>query len=248
MPMPQSYATRHQTFRIEPDSGGVVVCGFFCRDGPKAGVFGWIGGGGGGGCDPAGLARDMDRDGRRGDCGFDWGMVNDAKDGLNQSGPNAPPGHRERIGWVMRANLLALGLVLLVGVGCAPTFSGQWLEDKAPPKADMVGVKRDFVRMALDFDPISSVRVGIFNETAGVVDDESVQLDQYFTFDGGRVAQFGAAMARLESNEKLTANVAGTARTFMRVKGKGIFPPIVRIPPLTQSQPQTQDRYANASP
>ena len=132
--------------------------------------------------------------------------------------------------------------------GCAPTFTGQWLEEKGPAPGEATGLTRDYVRMALDFDPISSVRVGIYDEKAGVVDDESVQLDQYFVYDGGRVAQFGAARARLAGNDKLIANVAGTERNFDKVKGHGIFPPLVKIPPLIQADPQTRDRYASASP
>lgn len=147
----------------------------------------------------------------------------------------------------MRANVVMSVLLMMIAGGCAPSFTGQWLEERAE-RAPTTGISRDYVRMALDFDPISSVRIGIYNETAGVVDDESVQQDQYVIYDGGKVAQFGAAYAKLETGDKMVANVAGTARTFNRVKGHGIFPPLVRLPSLIKADPPAPDRFAKASP
>lgn len=146
----------------------------------------------------------------------------------------------------MRQTLLLSGILMLLAGGCAPTFSGQWLEEARTPRPGDIK-DRDYVRMALDFDPISSVRVGIYNEAAGVVDEESVQMDQYLVYDGGRTAQFGAGTARLEGDH-LSANVAGVSRKFDRVRGPSIFPPIVKLPSLIDSNPPTRDRYATASP
>lgn len=148
----------------------------------------------------------------------------------------------------MRLNLVMCGLLMTLAGGCAPTFSGQWLEEKGPPIGTQTGMNRDVVRLALDFDPISAVRVGIFDETAGVVDAQSVQADRYTTYEGGKVAQFGAAMARLEG-DILKANVAGTSRTFRRWRGKSIFPPMVRLPALAEASPGAlPERYVYAWP
>ena len=133
----------------------------------------------------------------------------------------------------MKATLFAATLLMLFSTGCTANFTGQWLEEGVRnPDGALVSVTGER-RMALDFDPVSGVRVGRYSETIGAVDNTTVQSDQYFVLDGWSKAQFGSMLAKVEGGQ-MTAMVAGaTPRTFRRVSGPSIFPPIVELPSFT---------------
>ncbi|HEY7089782.1 MAG TPA: hypothetical protein VH518_16920, partial [Tepidisphaeraceae bacterium] len=100
---------------------------------------------------------------------------------------------------------LLLGASML-NWGCwgGPNFSGEWLEDKAVTEQTNPVAAEALPRMALQFDPVSTVRSGWYWDRSGVVDNESVQSTSYFTFDGNRAAQFGAMIARMEGGNEMT--------------------------------------------
>ena len=140
--------------------------------------------------------------------------------------------------------LILGGLMLAALVGCAPTFAGEWLErplsDAGPVDDALLG----FRRAAFQFDPISTVRYGAFNEANGIVDASTVASDQYFLFDGGKTAQFGQIMARLEGNTLIASVSGGRERHFSRVNGKSIFPPLVVLPQMYGAAPEkSRPRY-----
>jgi hypothetical protein len=143
--------------------------------------------------------------------------------------------------------LLAVGLLNL---GCwgGPTFSGEWLEDRAALAEQSPLAARALPRMALQFDPVSTVRSGWYRDRESVVDNESVQSTSYFVFDGNRAAQFGAMTARMTGGDHITVTVGkGIERMFTRVHGKSIFPPHVQLPTFSRRHhPPLPDRYAAA--
>jgi hypothetical protein len=131
----------------------------------------------------------------------------------------------------LRAWTLPVVLVLLaVGSGCAPSFTGQWLEQGAGERDGVPVSVTGLKRMALDFGPIAEVRYGTFDERAGVVDAASLQSAPYYKFAGGKIAQFGAMTARLEGRQHMIVTVGDVQMRFNRHRGRSIFPPLITPP------------------
>ena len=132
-------------------------------------------------------------------------------------------------------NLRTLNLlVLLATSGCTAGFTGEWVEQGVPgPNGTPISATGER-RMALSFDPVSGMRYGRLNETAGKVDNISVQSDQYFVFDGWRSAEFGSMIATVDGDHMTAGITGGEKREFTRVHGPSIFPPLVELPSFTE--------------
>jgi len=125
-------------------------------------------------------------------------------------------------------------VLMLVGTGCSK-FAGEWIEEGRVNREGQYLKTEGPRRMALKFEPISTVRAGAYVDAAKVVDSQAVTRDTYVTMENGQVAQFGSTIARLENNgNKLVTYVgAEESRQFVRVKGHAsLFPPRVWIPSL----------------
>ena len=121
-------------------------------------------------------------------------------------------------------------LLLLLVVGCAARFDGEWVETRTPGHGQSVTSGEP--RMAISFCPPSLVRVGLVVEKMDVVDANSVQEAGYFLFDGWEKAQLGSMVAKVDGkNDMVTVISGGTERKFTRVKGKSIFPPRIVLYP-----------------
>jgi hypothetical protein len=124
--------------------------------------------------------------------------------------------------------LFAFGFLL--ATGCTANFTGEWLEQGVPgPSGNAISPTGER-RLALSFDPLSGVRYGRYNEQVHVVDNVSVQSDQYFVFDDWKAAQFGSMVARVEGDTMHAGITGGVERKFTRVHGPSIFPPLVELP------------------
>jgi len=146
-------------------------------------------------------------------------------------------------------HLLISGLLLCLSTGCVSRFTGEWLEEgKITSTGEIEPPARERL-MALQFGPLSSVRIGAYLVDAKIVDAETVQSGQYVTFAGDDKAQFGAMIAQLEDNHLVMTLQGEPQRRFAKVHGKSIFPPIVRPPQLSKADlawPYQQERYAMA--
>jgi hypothetical protein len=150
---------------------------------------------------------------------------------------------------IMRPTVFSLLTMCLLACGCN-NFSGEWLELPREKTPDDALTEDDTYRVALQFDPVSTVRSGFFSERMGVVDDKSVQADTYFLFDGWQRAQFGTVIATMHG-DRLTAQIGNRPpREFARVYGKSIFPPLVRWPQYSaEAKPAAgSPKYASAAP
>jgi hypothetical protein len=131
---------------------------------------------------------------------------------------------------------VAIGIVLMfVGSGCT-RFAGEWLEEGSIKRdGTFVAVEGDR-RTALRFDWPATIRMGSYADLAGVVDDETVQWDQYWTLKNDRVAQSGAMSATVHGKRKdkrLVMVVDGDVRKqFVKLRGPSVFPPTVKFPSL----------------
>ena len=94
--------------------------------------------------------------------------------------------------------LALMSLLILFATGCASSFSGEWLEDAH------AGSSTGERRMALKFEDLSVIRYGSYNSLEQVVDAQSVQSGSYFIFDGGRKAQFGSMIGRIDGDHLRT--------------------------------------------
>ena len=149
----------------------------------------------------------------------------------------------------MNTRLFALLSMCLLAGGCN-TFRGEWLETERESFDKVALTDDDTHRIALQFDPVSTVRSGFYSERMGVVDDKSVQADTYFLFDGWQRAQFGTVIATMRG-DRLTAQIGNRPpREFTRVRGKSIFPPLVRWPQYSaEAKPDAgAPKYASAAP
>jgi hypothetical protein len=124
-------------------------------------------------------------------------------------------------------------LVSLVLLGGCTRFAGEWLEEGTVKKDGSIVPVDSERRIAVRFDWPATVRYGSYSDMAGVVDDETVQWDQYWTLKNDHVAQSGAMSASVEG-QHLTMVVDGEVRKrFVKVKGPSIFPPQVKCPSLS---------------
>src|SRR4051812_50224819 len=100
----------------------------------------------------------------------------------------------------MRTTHLLITCLLFVATGCASRFTGEWLEEGQLTPAGEVDPPARERLMALQFGPLSSVRIGAYLVNAKIVDAETVQSGQYVVFEGSDKAQFGAMIAELQDN------------------------------------------------
>jgi len=146
-------------------------------------------------------------------------------------------------------SLMVLCLMCLTAGGCASKFTGEWLEEgRRTPDGEWKSSEGAPRLLALQFGPLSSVRVGAYLVQAQVVDEETVQPGQYMVFADPNKAQFGAMMAHLEDDHLIVTVGREVDRRLTKVHGKSIFPPVVRMPQLSRSNAPAADRYALAGP
>jgi hypothetical protein len=134
----------------------------------------------------------------------------------------------------------AVAVVCLACLACLVTFSaagcnkfaGEWLEEGRMIRTGEYVRTDGPRRMALKFEPIATVRSGAYIDGPNVVDAQVMSADQYFVMDHGRVAQFGATIAKVNGNRLTTWVGAEESRQFVRLKGPSVFPPTVTAPSL----------------
>jgi hypothetical protein len=130
---------------------------------------------------------------------------------------------------------LAVICCLALLTGCSK-FQGEWIEEGRVNHEGQYIRTEGPRRMALKFEPISTVYAGAYVDEARVVDSQAVTNDTYVTMQNGDVAQFGSMIARVNGNHLVTYVGAEEGRRFVRYKGPSIFPPRVWIPSLESSQ------------
>jgi hypothetical protein len=136
----------------------------------------------------------------------------------------------------MKPTIVACSVLLMLAGGCAGRFGGEWLEQGTFARDGSFVPAEGNRREALKFMPPSTVRYGKYVTDAGVVDEQGVQQDTYFTMDDGKVAQFGATIARVEGDRMTTFVGAEPSRLFVRVKKRTeIFPPMAVLPSLAKA-------------
>src|SRR5690242_17499977 len=129
-----------------------------------------------------------------------------------------------------------VAVVVMIGsTGCSK-FQGEWVETGKWDRSGQFIKTEGPRRMALKFEPISTVRAGAYIDDAKVVDSQAVTNETYVTMQNGDVAQFGSMIARVHGDKMMTYVGAEEGREFVRYHGPSIFPPRVWIPSLESSQ------------
>jgi hypothetical protein len=133
-----------------------------------------------------------------------------------------------------RIVLLACVLLPLAG-GCNSQFAGDWIQE-SETRADgtLVPITAG-QRMAIQFTPPTSVRIGMYIDEAGVVEEQSVASSDYSTLQNRSVAQFGAYTARVIDGQLVTYIGAEESGRFRRVEGQSVFPSRIKLPNLVRA-------------
>jgi hypothetical protein len=141
---------------------------------------------------------------------------------------------------MMRRNLMVMSCLLLLAGGCGSKFAGEWVEEGTYDKQGVFQETQGQRRLALKFEPPSTVRFGTLVNRARIVDSQSVQTDTYMTMQDRQVAGFGSVMARVRDGY-LVATISGDiVMRFSRVTGQSVFPPAAVLPSLAKASEQSQ--------
>ena len=135
-----------------------------------------------------------------------------------------------------RILLAALVLLPLAG-GCGSRFAGEWVQESVVDRDGTLTPVTGNRRVALRFDPPTTVRLGTYSDAARVVEPGTVSLNEYETLQNRTVAQFGAYTARVEDGQLVTYIGGEEAGRFRRVTGRSVFPSRVQLPHLAHASP-----------
>ena len=135
-----------------------------------------------------------------------------------------------------RMLLAALTLLPLAG-GCGSRFAGEWVQESAVLRDGTVTSVSGERRLALQFTPPSTVRVGTYVDASRVVEPGTVSASDYQTIQNRSVAQFGAYTARVEDGQLITYIGGKENGRFRRLSGQSVFPPLVKLPQLVHARP-----------
>lgn len=145
---------------------------------------------------------------------------------------------------MLRKNQLLLTAFVLLPLagGCGSRFAGEWVQETALQPNGTITPLTDQRRLALQFIPPSTVRVGMYADAAGVVEAGTVSSSDYQTIQNRSVAQFGAYTARVVEGQ-LVAYIGGEeAGRFRRLTGQSVFPPMVKLPQIVRADaPATEN-------
>lgn len=133
--------------------------------------------------------------------------------------------------------LLAVLVLLPLAGGCGSRFAGEWVQESTVLDDGTLGPVSGERRIALRFDPPTSVSLGMYLDSAGVVEAGTVALSDYQTLQNRTVAQFGAYTARVQDGELVTYIGGQPAGRFRRLRGRSVFPSRVQLPHLAHVDP-----------
>ena len=128
----------------------------------------------------------------------------------------------------------ALVLLPLAG-GCGSRFSGEWVQESEVDGDGTLSPITGSRRMALRFDPPTTVRLGMYSDAARVVEAGTVSLNEYETLQNRSVAQFGAYTARVQDGQLVTYIGGQESGRFRRVEGRSVFPSRIQLPHLSNA-------------
>jgi hypothetical protein len=133
-----------------------------------------------------------------------------------------------------RIVLTACVLVPFAG-GCGSKFAGEWVQESAMSRTGTLTPVSGNRRLALQFTPPSTVRVGMYIDAANAIEPETVAVTDYQTIQNRSVAQFGSYTARVENGELVAWVGSEQLGRFRRLKGDSVFPPLVKLPQFVQA-------------
>ena len=129
----------------------------------------------------------------------------------------------------------ALAVLLPLAGGCGSKFAGEWVQEQAVLRDGSVAAVDGNRRLAFQFTPPSSVRVGFYSDASRVVEEDTVASSDYQTIQNRSVALFGAYTARVEDGTLITYVGSEERGRFRRLNGQSVFPPLVRLPQLVNA-------------
>jgi len=133
--------------------------------------------------------------------------------------------------------MLAACVLLPFAGGCGSKFAGEWVQESAMSRTGTLAPVSGHRRLALQFIPPSTVRVGMYIDPANAIEPDTVASTDYQTIQDRSIAQFGSYTARVENGELVAWVGSEQLGRFRRLEGKSVFPPLVKLPQLVQASP-----------
>jgi hypothetical protein len=131
-------------------------------------------------------------------------------------------------------------MLLPLAGGCNSRFAGEWLQESVVDRTGTVKPVTGERRLALQFIPPSTVRLGSYSDAARTVEVDSVSSSDYQTIQNRTIAQFGTYTARVEDGQLVTFVGENAVGRFQRLSGKSVFPPLVTLPRFVRSGPSRE--------
>ena len=131
--------------------------------------------------------------------------------------------------------VLAACVLLPFAGGCGSKFAGEWVQESAMSRTGTLTPVTGQRRLALQFTPPSTVRVGMYIDAANAVEPDTVASTDYQTIQDRSCAQFGSYTARVENGELVAWVGSEQLGRFRRLQGKSVFPPLVKLPQMVDA-------------
>ena len=131
--------------------------------------------------------------------------------------------------------LLAACVLVPFAGGCGSKFAGEWVQESAMSRSGTLAPVTGARRLAIQFTPPSSVRVGMYIDAANAIEPDTVATTDYQTIQNRSVAQFGSYTAHVEDGELVAWVGSEQLGRFRRLTGDSVFPPLQKLPQFVQA-------------
>jgi len=136
---------------------------------------------------------------------------------------------------MLKRMLLAACVLVPFAGGCGSKFAGEWVQDSAMSRSGTLTPVTGHRRLAMQFIPPSTVRVGMYIDAANAIEPETVATTDYQTIQNRSIAQFGSYTAHVEDGELVAWVGSEQLGRFRQLKGDSVFPPLVKLPQFVQA-------------
>ena len=139
-----------------------------------------------------------------------------------------------------RMMLVAACVLVPFAGGCGSKFAGEWVQETSMSRTGTLAPQSGNRRLALQFIPPSTVRVGMYIDAANAIEPDTVATTDYQTIQDRSVAQFGSYTAKVDNGELVAWVGSEQLGRFRRLSGQSVFPPLVKLPQFVQASPPAE--------
>ena len=137
---------------------------------------------------------------------------------------------------MMNRILLAACVLVPFAGGRGSKFAGEWVQESAMSRTGTLTPVSGNRRLAMQFIPPSTVRVGMYIDAANAIEPDTVATTDYQTIQDRSVAQFGSYTAKVDNGELVAWVGSEQLGRFKRLQGPSVFPPLVKLPQFVRAE------------